>query len=270
MSQQKGILNIPLLPLRSDPSEKAEMISQLLFGESFDVLKSDQNWSYIQNHADGYCGWATTKMLTFLNDDAYDHLKGMDINILSKPCVPFALVGTPQRLFLPAGSQLYANLPHHNTFIMCDSERYIPLTCVDNACDESLFHIGEPQDLIQLGMQFLNAPYLWGGKSVFGIDCSGFIQLLASMHHKQLPRDAKDQCLMGKSIPYAEIKPADVAFFKNDTGKIVHVGLVTSSNQILHASGSVRQDRLSESGIFHATTNVQTHVLHEVRRIFNA
>lgn len=258
------------MPLRSEPSEKAEMISQLLFGECFDVLKSDQNWSYIQNHADGYRGWATTKMLTFLNDDAFKQLKGMEVSVLSKPCVPFALVGSTQRLFLPAGSLLYANHPHHNTFMMYDSDRYISLTCMDNSSVESLFHIGELQDLIQLGMQFLNAPYLWGGKSIFGIDCSGLIQLLASMHHIVMPRDAKDQCLMGKTIPFAEIKPADVAFFKNDSGKIVHVGLVVSSNQILHASGSVRQDRLSESGIFHATTNVQTHVLYEVRRIFNA
>lgn len=117
---------------------------------------------------------------------------------------------------------------------------------------------------------YLNTPYLWGGKSVFGIDCSGFAQQVFKLFGIQLLRDAYQQAEQGTSVKsLAESQMGDLAFFNNEAGKITHVGILLSPNQIVHAAGKVRIDRSNEAGIVNVDTNKQTHVLHSIRRVVN-
>ena len=121
-------------------------------------------------------------------------------------------------------------------------------------------------DLIKYAFQFLNAPYLWGGKSVLGIDCSGFTQQVYGLSGYNIPRDAYQQERIGKAILYENRKSSDIMFFiKNN--RIHHVGILISKNQIIHASGKVRIDGFNGMGIIHNKSKLLTHHFHSIRRI---
>jgi cell wall-associated NlpC family hydrolase len=114
---------------------------------------------------------------------------------------------------------------------------------------------------------FLNSPYLWGGKSVFGIDCSGFVQQVLKMFGIKLLRDAYLQAEQGQPVQsLQEAKLGDLAFFQNEKGKVTHVGIMLDEGKIIHASGQVRIDTLNKDGIV-TEAGERTHSLHSVRRI---
>lgn len=271
-----GILMLPLLPLRSEPSERAEMTTQLLFGELFEILEVKGSWSLIRNRLDGYEGWATNKMLTELTEEMVEFLRRYPSQITKVPITYFRKVGQLSPiLVLPAGSTLYASDETGRTFFYpCktldgyDLIDFCPKTIkgfVPSEKSESL-----PLRILDTAMCFLNAPYLWGGKTIFGMDCSGLTQVSASIHGFCLPRDAKDQALLGREVALKDAQPGDLAFFSNLEGRIIHVGLVMDHQQILHASGSVRIDVLDAQGIFNRELHLQTHQLHSIKRIFVA
>jgi len=124
------------------------------------------------------------------------------------------------------------------------------------------------QNLIPLALQYLNAPYLWGGKSILGIDCSGLVQVVFAMSGIQLNRDASEQVESGQAIDsLSETKPGDLAFFENSNGKIIHVGILLNSHQIIHASGWVKVEAIDSTGIVSAQTGEYTHKLRAIKRI---
>jgi len=270
---QTGICNMPLLPLRSEPSERAEMISQVLFGELFEVLSENDSWSQIRNLSDNYTGWCTKKMLQILPSSVFETLKN------TKPTFTHALLSASFKqgeerpaLFLPAGSRLY--------FLDQDTSCF-------SVFMTKIFGAGEPEkeywsiksdaffsgkietpEILDTAMLFVNAPYLWGGKSILGIDCSGLVQVVFSMYGQFLPRNAKDQALLGKIVPFlSEAKSGDLAFFSNAKGMIVHVGILADNSHILHASGSVHIDRIDSHGIFSEALGGYTHALCSIKRI---
>jgi len=112
----------------------------------------------------------------------------------------------------------------------------------------------------------LNAPYLWGGKSFFGIDCSGFTQQVFRFLDKRLPRDAYQQAEEGMTVEFDETEVGDLAFFANASGKITHVGIILENMQIIHAHGAVRLDELTKEGIFSADKGGITHYLTVIKR----
>ena len=125
-----------------------------------------------------------------------------------------------------------------------------------------------PELIIEQALMYLGTPYLWGGKTPFGIDCSGLTQMVYRMTGKSIPRDAKDQALLGDSLSFIEeSSPGDLAFFDNPEGKITHVGLIMKDNYILHAHGEVRIDRLDQTGIFNTDKNTHTHKLRVIKKI---
>lgn len=260
-----GILTLPVLPIRSEPSERAEMTTQLLFGEQFELLETQDSWTLIRNDADGYEGWACTKMLTELSDTSVKQLHLDSSVLLHDPITVLRGVETGE-LHLPAGSRLFVG---HNHFFIPTSEGVTELF-LETEQEHPSLSIPISERILQTARQFLNAPYLWGGKTILGMDCSGLTQVSAAINGFQLPRDARDQASLGEEQFLSLALPGDLAFFANPEGRIVHVGIVCAPNQILHASGSVRIDELDERGIFNRDLKKYTHQLHSIKRIFHS
>jgi len=270
-----GILTLPLMPLRSEPSERSEMMTQLLFGELFEVLEEQDNWTQIRNLTDGYVGWCTTKMLTLLPPSVLEGLRATSPHVteaLLVSCTHHRKSVPP--LFLPAGSRLYdynASTGAFSIFGLCDNPAEKTTWTLDPnslTSNASSLDLALPSKIIRMALCFINAPYLWGGKSILGIDCSGLTQVSASVHGVYLPRDARDQALLGETVSLSEALPGDLAFFSNPEGRIVHVGMLLDKDRILHASGCVHLDRLDNDGIFSETLNRHTHTLDSIKRIF--
>lgn len=260
-----GILTLPVLPVRAEPSERAELTTQLLYGERFDVLDTREGWSLIRAVSDGYEGWATNKMLTTVSDLLEYEMHALESRILPNPLVSFRGIDVGQ-MFLPAGSRLFVHGNHY----------YFPVaeTMVELFPEKEWQYVNNafplPERILETAFQFLNAPYLWGGKTILGMDCSGLIQVSAAINGFQMPRDARDQAYLGEEQFLSLALPGDLAFFANPEGRIVHVGLICGPRQILHASGNVRVDVLDEQGIFNTETKKYTHRLHSIKRIFSS
>jgi gamma-D-glutamyl-L-lysine dipeptidyl-peptidase len=114
----------------------------------------------------------------------------------------------------------------------------------------------------------LNSPYLWGGKTPFGIDCSGFTQMAYKLAGIKLRRDAWQQAEQGHTINLLEeTEPGDLAFFDNDEGNIVHVGIILRDHKIIHAAGKVRIDSIDHYGINNKELKKYTHKLRLIKRM---
>jgi cell wall-associated NlpC family hydrolase len=123
----------------------------------------------------------------------------------------------------------------------------------------------------QVAYKFLNTAYLWGGRSVFGIDCSGFTQVVYKFLNVPLPRDAWQQAEKGELVPsLQDVVCGDLAFFKNEEGRITHVGIILSPQEIIHSSGKVRLDKLDKDGITNMETKQRTHQLSHIKRFFKS
>lgn len=240
-----GYSSLPLIPLRAEPSERAEMVTQALYGERMLLLERQSDWVRVLLANDGYQGWCVFKMVTVCSLETWEEMEKQVSKRITQPLSKCFCAGEVK--FLPAGSRLYKD---------------------DKPIDETeLEELGglSPSDVSK---RFLHAPYLWGGKSILGIDCSGLVQLSFSLLGVSLPRDASQQILLGEPVPsLEEALPGDLAFFSNPEGKIVHVGLVLDEGCIIHASGSVRIDKLDHVGIFNRETNTYTHRLFQIRRL---
>lgn len=260
-----GILSLPVLPVRLEPLERSEMTTQLLFGEQFELLETKDNWTLIRNQADGYEGWATSKMLTMLSEEMTEKLNQYQSVMLRDPVTVFRGVDFGE-MHLPAGSRLFVQGNH---FFFFTGEGVTELF-LEKETTGSNFTKSLPERILQTASQFLNAPYLWGGKTILGMDCSGLTQVSALINGFQLPRNACDQALLGEEEFLSLSLPGDLAFFCNPEGSIVHVGIVCGQHQILHASGSVHIDELDERGIYSRDLKKYTHQLHSVKRIFQS
>ena len=253
-----GICPLALVPVRIDPSDKSEMVSQLLFGEGFEILDTQPKWTKIQIHWDGYTGWVDSNSIhnaTFsdIDEDEKDFFYCNDYS---------AIVNSKNgKQIISLGS----NLPQFKkqTFKLGDEEFSFEGTAQNSS---AILHT--EIEIEKLASNYLNAPYLWGGRSIWGIDCSGFTQLVFKMLGTKLHRDAYQQADQGMLINFVdESRAGDLAFFKNDEGKIIHVGIVLSKNRIIHASGRVRIDVLDHYGIYNMQKKSYSHQLRFIKRI---
>lgn len=256
-----GLCNLPVIPLRGEPSHRSEMVSQVLFGECFEVLETKNSWLFVRLEHDDYEGWMDAKHYIEISNPVFDSLSGDTQSIIGLSSHSVCIkVGLEEMINLLPGS----TLPFLNdTEFKLNDQEYLFLgeSSVPQVKD---FH----GSLDETARFYLNAPYLWGGRSLFGIDCSGFSQLVYKHLGVRILRDAKQQANEGRLIgSIQDAKAGDLAFFDNEEGKITHVGIILDDLEIIHASGRVKVDRLDEQGIFCHDTQKYTHKLKAIRRI---
>jgi gamma-D-glutamyl-L-lysine dipeptidyl-peptidase len=250
-----GICNLATIPLRIEPNDRSEIVSQLLFGEHFFVLQKQSNWLQIKLQYDDYEGWIDEKQMRYITENSFEKLNKSKI-ILSADLIEFVTGDDTYLTPIPLGASL--SFLDHKTI---NKENF-------NFDGTKTTGTKPKPELIKTAFLYLNAPYLWGGKTPFGIDCSGFTQMVYKLNGHKLNRDASQQATQGESLSFIEeSEPGDLAFFDNDEGKIIHVGIIMANNYIIHASGKVRIDRLDHLGIFNQEQNRHTHKLRVIKKI---
>ena len=260
-----AIITLPLVPLRASDNERSEMTSQLLFGERLEILEVRERWLQVRNLSDNYVGWSDRKMIQILPADEDLTLSPLPSYRVIVPLTVCDKTTSNETMFLPGGSLF--PLTNGNECVI-GNETFRIRNFQDITTVEMVGDTLNGDTLIRLASQYLYAPYLWGGKSLLGIDCSGLVQVVFSMCGFQLPRDASEQVDCGKVIDFlSEAQAGDIAFFENADGKIIHVGMLLDSHTIIHASGWVKIETIDSQGIISAKTGEYTHKLRVIKRL---
>lgn len=247
---QYGICNLSIVPLRLEPTDTSELVSQVLYGDYFKILEQRKSWSKIRLAFDSYEGWIDNKQYIEISEEQYQTLQ-LETPILSKDLVEFVEDNNKQLYAIPLGASLNG------------------LTLLNHTHDGQVIKEQKPKsNILKTAFMYLNAPYLWGGKTPFGIDCSGFTQMVYKLNGYKLLRDASQQATQGEPLSFIEeSEPGDLAFFDNNEGQIVHVGIIMEDNYIIHAHGKVRIDRLDHSGIYNHEKRMHTHKLRVIKKV---
>ncbi len=250
-----GICHLSVVPLRADPSDRSEIITQLLFGECFEILEEQTKWTKIKCLWDDYEGWVDVKqyitpieekdaLASLRSQVQIDRIAEVDMNNSTS--------------FLSIASTINIEM----------LTKYIPNAKLRFTGRSVEMGAKALESITKLALNWLNTPYLWGGRSIFGIDCSGLTQNVFKMHGLRLKRDAYQQAEQGTLVNFVEeAQPGDLAFFDNEEENIIHVGIVLENQQIIHASGQVRIDRLDHQGIFNVDTKKYSHKLRIIKRM---
>ena len=252
-----GICNLSIVPLRLEASDASEMVSQILFGEEFKVLERELKWSKVELSYDGYIGYIDNKQYEEIDEETFNNLSNSK-DYYTTEIIDFVTTKENDLSTISIGSRL--PFYHNNHFTIGTKDYFYD----GNVSSEKL----AKNEIIRKAFQFLNTPYLWGGKTPFGIDCSGFTQLVYKLCGHALLRDARDQATQGEVLSFIEeSEPGDLAFFDNEEGEIIHVGILLDHHHIIHAHGKVRIDRLDQSGIFNIENQKHTHKLRVIKRM---
>ena len=244
----EGICILTIIPMRSNKSDKSEMINQILFGECFKILEKEEKWSKVVLNHDNYCGWIDNKQYQIISKS------NTRFQISNKKYTNIKIDNIQQPLLL--GSLIPKNKKIINTINIKEALSF---------CNMKPFRTW----FIKIAKKYINTPYLWGGRSPLGIDCSGYTQMVYRFFNYDLPRDAFQQEKEGVEIlEFSKITLGDLAFFGNKK-QINHVGIILSNNKIIHASGKVRIDNLDQIGIYNTDSCSYTHKLKSIKRILS-
>ncbi|KZS42125.1 hydrolase Nlp/P60 [Aquimarina aggregata] len=247
---QYGICNLSIVPLRFEPKDTSEMVSQVLYGDHFKVIEQRKKWSKIRLAFDKYEGWIDNKQYLEISETDYKNFDTQHQD-LAGDLVEFISCAKNQLMPVPLGVSLGSLdfLEHQYEGLRITEKR-------------------TKDQIVETAFLYLNTPYLWGGKTNFGIDCSGFTQMVYKLNGYKLLRDASQQATQGEPLSFIEESEAgDLAFFDNEEGAIIHVGIIMKDNYIIHAHGKVRVDRIDHTGIYNAERRTHTHQLRVIKRI---
>lgn len=233
----------------------------MLFGEYVKILEKHEKWLYVENITDGYTGWADIKMINPVTDSVFQKSRQQKTNRLLHPYNIIYNTKTNQSKLLPGGSVIH---DLNGDEFSVDGEIWSLIEPDSFVCGKFV----DVHRILETAKQYLNAPYLWGGKSVLGIDCSGLVQVVYSIGGYMLPRDASQQVVQGELVDFlSESMPGDLAFFGSEEGDITHVGILIDNASIIHASGWVKIENIDSQGIISSKTGEYTHQLRVIKRI---
>lgn len=257
-----GFVQESIVAARREPSHLSEMVTQLLFGELVHILETRGYWYLVKSLEDQYTGWVMSPMVqrvseAFMSPD-------QPYRLVNAPVAPLEVTRESETtlIYLPKG----AMVPEFRS----QNQNKLSFTIDDATYSIDAQYLTKPlaaerEELVKTAKTFLNVPYLWGGKTHFGADCSGFTQMVFRMHGMKLPRDSFQQATVGKVKTFAERETGDLAFFKNANGKVIHVALLISKERVIHAAGRVRIDFLTQKGIYNLESQKLTHTLHSIQ-----
>ncbi len=253
-----GVCRLSLVSVRAEASDRAELTTQLLFGEHYEVesASKDKKWLKIKIHFDQYEGWIDAKQHHSITKDHFEYINRADFKISTD--VTTSILYNKSPLAILMGSII----PISGSELFKMEEQF-----AFNGESKSLGQKRDAEFLKITAKKYLNAPYQWGGKSPFGIDCSGFVQMVFKINGYKLLRDSLQQAKQGKAVELKDLQPGDLAFFASKEAKISHVGIFLGDDKIIHASGKVRIDHLNEEGILNSESRVYTHAFVQARRI---
>ena len=250
-----AICTVAAAPMRQEPSHKTEMTNQLLFGETMKILEIRDEWFRVRSMYDNYEGWLTHHLIDDVDKDvAREPLQFVCSDLIN------SIQYFDQLINAPMGAALTGFKTESGT--LWDDQYSF------GGMYRSFEQPSREEELLETAKKWLNAPYLWGGKTFMGVDCSGFVQTVFRVHGIRIGRDAWQQAKEGEEVELSSIKTGDIAFFNNPDGKIIHVGILINASEIIHASGKVRIDKIDEEGIINLQTGKRTHQLHSMKRFF--
>ncbi len=247
---QYGICPLSIVPLRKEPTDRSEMVTQVFYGEHFKILEERAQWSRIRVAFDNYEAWISNKQLLKIPEEDFYNLE-RETPKLATDIITYIINEHQHLMPIPLGSVLntLSFLRHSYEGQFCEGQM-------------------EKPHLIETALLYLNSPYCWGGKSPLGIDCSGFTQMVYKLNGYKLFRDASQQATQGEALSFIEESEAgDLAFFDDKEGVINHVGIIMDDNYIIHVDGKVRIDRIDHSGIFNSELRRHTHQLRVIKKI---
>lgn len=253
----KLISLLSVVPLRAENKHQSEQISQLLFGETATLISKSKEWIKVKCDIDNYEGWLLKNQLQEITEKDYQEINknfGIALEIASS--------STSSELNIPIVTG--STLPGFDGInFRIGKEKFIY-----NGQSIQPDLQNNKQYIEKIALKYINAPYQWGGRSPFGIDCSGFTQVVFKCLGLSIPRDAWQQAEIGEVVDFVQsTQLGDLAFFNNDEGRITHVGIVLKDNKIIHASGKVRIDTLDHFGIFQSETKKYSHQLKIIKRL---
>ncbi len=259
-----GIADLSIVPMRREKSERSEMVSQVLFGEVFEVLEFAEKWVYIRLLHDAYEGWIDRKMYLPVTAEYVEKYRS-EVPVLATEVFNILVKEGDYGNKLIVSGSVFPFFDASTRKMQIGEDTYTLVSKMKEVGIDSLRDL-----IIGYALMYYNTPYLWGGRTPYGIDCSGLVQMVYRIAGIDLPRDASMQAVLGQDFSFVEeALPGDLAFFGDEMGAITHVGIIWQQNRIIHASGRVRVDKIDHQGIFNEDLKRYTHNLKVMKRIIN-